>query len=193
MQHGATRAYRMPASGSEHACDVTLTDSRAGEIDDAACFHPARDGMTKSEHINGVGAVAQDIIGLARPEPGDKASDLAGADIEGSHKSRAFLRQRPHLRSEAGLEGAHALPAFFFVLSFSPSIRACAAASESRTVTRSGSLKSIRTRSRVIRFFSASRATNLSSAAPAATSGNSTSIPFFSRRFQRRSPTRIDA
>ena len=78
---------------------------------------------------------------------------------------RAPRRHRLHLRREAVLEGAHAAPPFFFgFLSLSASARACAAASDSRTVTRSGSRRSIATMSRVSSFFSRSSATSVSSA-----------------------------
>src|SRR4029453_4799740 len=147
----------------------------------------------KSHDFGGVAAQRQPLLRRAWGQAADQAGDLAGADIERSDQHRAVARERFHLRSEAELEGGHAFPSLFFGLSLDASMPAFAAASVGRTVTRSASLRSIATMSRVIRFFSRSSATSRSSAGATSDSGKRTSMPFFRRRFQRRSPTNTDA
>ena len=85
----------------------------------------------------------------------------AATSAERFGRSGFIFGARPNWRR------AHAgPPAFFFGFSLIASIRACAAASDNRTVTRSGSLRSIMVISRVSRGFSASSATNRLDAQP---------------------------
>ena len=121
-----------------------LTDGFLGlrQIDHAAGLHAARAGMAEADHFDGVGPARQHLLRRMRPQPRDQAGDLARSDIERGDERAAPRRDRLHLRRQAVMEGIHALPSFFFFLSLSASSRACAAAGESRTVTRSGSRRS---------------------------------------------------
>ena len=102
--------------------------------------------------------------GALRLEPRDQADDLAGADVERGDDRRAARRHRLHLRGEAVME-AHAAPPFFFgLLALSASTRAAAASSDNRTVTRSGSRRSIAAMSRLRILLSRSSLTSVSSA-----------------------------
>ena len=90
-------------------------------------FMPRATVWPKPDDVDGVGAQAQHVLRRARPEAPDQARDLAGPDVERGDEHRAVGQQRLHLRGEAELEGAHALPPFFFGLSLAASMRACAA------------------------------------------------------------------
>ncbi len=167
--------------------------SGLGKIDHRAGLHAARKRVAEADDVDRMGAPAQHVLRRPRLEAPDQAGDLAGADIERGDQHRTasaisgfIFGVRPNWR-------ALMRAPFFFGLRPWPRRRACAAASESRTVTRSGSRRSMATISRVIRFFSLSSATSRSSARAMSVSGSRTSMPLFSRRFQRRSPTRTAA
>src|SRR5262249_5446213 len=165
------------------------------EVHDGARFHAAGNGMTEADNFDGVRAAAQNILRRMRPELPDQAHDFAGANVESGDDRRAATRQRFRLWREPELEDdAHALSPFLAAGFFlSSSERACAAAGESRTVTRSATRRSIATTSRDVSLNSRSRSASLASAREGSTSGRRTSWPLRSRRFQRRSPTRTDA
>src|SRR5258705_84686 len=96
-----------------------------------------------------------------RRQAGDQAGDLAGADIERGDQRAALGRYRLHLGGEAVVEGVHALPPFGFgFLALSASSRAWAAASDRRSVTRSGKRRSMETISRERIFLSRSSPTS---------------------------------
>src|SRR5262245_27587444 len=119
-----------------------------GEIDLRARLHAERVGVPDTENLDAVGAPPQRLLRPVRPQPRDQADDLAGAHIERGDQRGALGRYRLHLRGKAVAERAHASPPLplalsFRSLSFSASLRACAAASLRRTVTRSGSRRSI--------------------------------------------------
>src|SRR6266853_5571759 len=123
-------------------------------------FHSARHDMTVSDHLDRMGPPAQSILWRLRFEPRNQAHDLAGADVKRANQRRPFWRKRPGLRCLAELENhAHALPPFFAggFFSLSASARDWAAPGASRTVTRSGSLKSMCRISREVSFASRSK------------------------------------
>src|SRR5487761_2336583 len=167
------------------------------QVDYAAGFHTAGRGMGKSENAHAVRAPPQHVLRRLRLEPGDQAGDLAGADIEAGHHRGAPRRNRLHLGCDAEAQHGHASLPFFFVLFFSAALsaasRAAAAASDCRTVTRSDSRRSTATMSRDSSFFSRSRSTSVVNACSGWRSGNSTSTPSLSFRFQRRSATSTEA
>src|SRR5215213_5663418 len=104
-----------------------------------------------------MGAPWQHVLRRARLQLRDRAHDLAGADIERGDDGGAAARDRLHLGRKAVGQIGHASPPFFLALraAASASSRACATASESRTVNRSGSRRSIAAMSRLSKFFSA--------------------------------------
>src|SRR5262249_25906449 len=165
-----------------------------GEIDHGAGLDAAGAGVADAEDLDGVRAPAQRLLRHARLQPSDQAGDLAGADVEHGNERRALERQRLHLGGNAMTERVHALPPLpFGFLILSASSRACAAVSDRRTVTRSWRRRSTAVMSRVRSFLSRSSAASASSACGTSASGNRMSMPFWSLRFQRRSPTRIAA
>ena len=89
---------------------------RLGKIDHGARLHAAGKRVAKADDVDRMGAQAQHVLGRPRLEAPDQAGDLAGADIERGDEHRTVGRQRLHLRREAELEGAHALPPFFLRL-----------------------------------------------------------------------------
>src|ERR1700688_1592149 len=165
-----------------------------GEVDHRAGLHAARLDLAVSDQLDGVGTAAQGVARRARPQPRDHAGDLTGADIERRHQRGALLRHRARLRRLIAIKAGHASPAFFFgFLSLNSSSRALAASSESCTISLSGRRMSTATISRENSFSSLSNLLNAASALPTSFSGNRTSRPSLSRRFQRRSPTKIAA
>src|SRR5439155_5228150 len=112
-------------------------------------FDAARPGVADTEHLDAVAASAQRFLRTARFQPCNQAGDLAGANIERADDRRAPRRDRLHLRGEAVLERAHASPPLRFC-GLRASSRACAAASDRRTVTRSGRRRSIARMSRLM-------------------------------------------
>src|SRR5205085_2661744 len=149
-----------------------------------------------TDYFNAVGAPMQDVLRCVRAKPPDEANDLARSDIERGDNRRAFRRQRLRLGGEAELKDvAHALPSFFGdgFFSFWASARACAAAGDSRTVTRSPTRRSMAEISREVSFSSRSSAASRANARTISSSGGCTSSPLRRLRFQRRSSTRTDA
>ena len=103
--------------------------------------------MGEAEHAHAVAAPAQHVLRRLRLEPRDHAGDLAGADVEAGDYRCAARRHRFHLGREAEAQHGHASPplplAFLaFSAALSASSRAAAAASDCRTVTRSGKRRS---------------------------------------------------
>src|SRR5207248_4520324 len=142
----------------------------------------------------GMTAAGQNLLRPARAQPPDQANDLARSDIERGDDAAATRRDRFHLRRDAVTERVHASPPFFFfALALSASSRACAAASDKRTVTRSAKRRSMLVRSRDNSFLSLSSLTRRSSAVCRSPSGRRTSMPLVSRKFQRRSATSTEA
>src|ERR1700736_4485599 len=165
-----------------------------GEVDHRAGLHATRLDLAVSDQLDGVGTAAQGVARRARPEPRDHAGDLAGADIERRHQRGALLRHRAGLRRLIAIEAGHASPAFFLVfLSLNSSSRALAASSDNCTVSLSGRRMSTATMSRENSLSSLSSLLRTASALPTSFSGRRISRPSFSRRFQRRSPTKIAA
>src|SRR5581483_6971805 len=118
---------------------------RGGEIDDGAAFHPARGDMTEAEDLDAMAATPQHLLWRLRLEARDQAGDLAGADVERGDHGLAARRDGLHLRGHAEGNDGHASPPLrftFFSFSLIAASRACAASSESRTVTRSRSRRS---------------------------------------------------
>src|SRR5450631_4450172 len=164
-----------------------------GEIDHGACLDAARLDLAVTDQLDGMAAPAQRVVRRARLQPRDHAGDLAGADIEGCHQRGALLRHRTRLRRLVAIKAGHASPAFFGFLALKRSSRALAASSDNCTVSRSGRRMSTATISRENNRSSLSSLLKLASALPTSFSGSLTSRPSLSRRFQRRSPTKIAA
>src|SRR6266516_163717 len=165
-----------------------------GEIDNGAGLYAVRLDLAVSNQLDGMAAAAQGVTRGARLQPRDHAGNLAGADIERCHQRGALLRHRARLRRLIAIKAGHASPAFFFgFLSLNDSSRALAASSDSCTVSRSSRRMSTATISRENSFSSLSSLLNAASAVPTSFSGNRMSRPSLSRRFQRRSPTKIAA
>src|SRR5450631_1173854 len=164
-----------------------------GEIDHGACLDAARLDLAVADQLDGMAAPAQSVIRRARLQPRDHAGNLAGADIERRHQRAALLRHRARLRGLIAIKTGHALPAFLAFLSLNSSSRALAASSDSCTVSRSGRRMSMATISRENSRSSLSSLLNAASALPTSFSGKRISRPSLSRRFQRRSPTKIAA
>src|SRR6476660_3121898 len=165
-----------------------------GEIDHRAGLYVVRLDLAVSDQLDGMAAAAQGVARRARLQPGDHAGNLAGADIERCHQRGALLRHRARLRRLIAIKAGHASPAFFFgFLSLNNSSRALAASSDSCTVSRSGRRMSTATISRENSWSSLSSRLSAASALPTSLSGSRISTPSLSRRFQRRSPTKIAA
>ena len=127
----------------------------SGQIDHRPTLDPVRDRVAEAEHLDRMTASAQRFTLRVGTQLRDQAGDLAGADVERHDQRGAPRRDRFHLRGEAVIERAHAAPPLrAFARSLMALSRACAAASESRTVTRSGSRRSIAATSRVMSFLS---------------------------------------
>src|SRR5579883_2155252 len=164
------------------------------EIGDASGLHAACHGVAEADELDAMAATRQNLLRGVWPQPRDHADDLARADVERRHQRALAWRDRLHFGGQAIAERVHASPPFLFLLlALSNSSRAAAAASDSRTVTRSGSRKSIIVMSRVGSFLSRSSATSRLSAPGTSVSGRRTSMPLLSRKFQRRSATRTEA
>src|SRR5271169_784137 len=86
------------------------------EIDDAAGFHAARDGVAEADDFNAMAAAGQNLLRRARPQPRDHAHDLARTDIKRSDESAAPRRNRFHFRGQAIAQRVHASPPFFFLV-----------------------------------------------------------------------------
>src|SRR5690348_1998597 len=100
-------------------------------------------------------APGQNLLRRTRAKPADQANNFARAHVERSDDNAAPRGNRLHLRRHALTEGVHASPPFFFLwLALSASSRACAAASDKRTVTRSTSRRSMLAISRDKSFLS---------------------------------------
>ena len=112
------------------------------EVDHRAALHAARLGMADTEYLHAMGAMAQDVLRGPRLQACDQAHDLVGADVEHANGGRAVGRHRSH-GLDAAIAQAHALPPRPVLRFFSCSWRAAWASSESRTVTRSASRRSI--------------------------------------------------
>src|SRR4029077_5395504 len=154
----------------------------------------ARLDLAIADQFNGVGSSAQGIAWRAGFQACDQARDLAGADVERRHQRRPLVGHRARFRRLAAVKAGHASPAFFFgFLSLNKSSRALAASSDSRTVSRSGSRMSMAVMSRENSRSSLSSLVSVARALPTSFSGSRTSSPSLSRKFQRRSPTRIAA
>src|SRR5580704_1545470 len=164
------------------------------KIDDAARLHPLCCGVPEADDVHGVAPAGQNLLRRMRAKTCDQADDLARSNIECGNEGAAPRRDRLHLRRQAVMEGVHALPPFFFLaLSSCSSLRAWAAAGDIRTVTRSGIRRSITATSRDRSFLSRSSVTRRCNAVSIPISGNSTSMPLISRKFQRRCATMIEA
>src|SRR6516162_11962047 len=164
------------------------------QVDDGTGLCPARNSVAETDHLNGMAAAGQNLLRATGTKPADQANDFARADVERRNHDAAARRDRPHLRGHAMTELVHASPPFFFfALALSASSRACVTTSDKRTVTRSGRRRSILVMSRDSSFLSWSNLSRRSSAAGRSFSGRRTSMPFVSRKFQRRSATSTEA
>src|SRR3974390_886329 len=136
------------------------------QIDDGSGLGPARNGVAETDHLDRMAAPGQNLLRTMRTKPADQTNPFARTDVERGNYDASPRRDRLHLRCDAITERAHASPPFFFfALALSASSRACVAASDKRTVTRSGRRRSILVMSRDSSFLSWSRLTRGSRAA----------------------------
>ena len=174
---------------------MRIASSAGARSTTVPAFMPCATRVAEAEHLDRMAAAAQRFVLRVRLQPRDQAGDLAGADVERGDERRAPRRQRLHSGRQAVRERAHASPPLALRRrSFMARSRACAAASESRTMTRSGqpqidrgdvARQNAACRGRARRARRARRS--------ASSSGKRTSMPFLSRRFQRRSAIRTGA
>ena len=174
LDGGAQTLARKPARRHRHDDQLDLAFGAAlgevdrmshrllgiDEVDDVAGLHAERLGVAEPDHLDRVAATPQHVLRRLRFQPADQAGDLAGADVE-RRDERACAAAPPASSSASGRDRVGScVAALGFSVAFflAASSRAWAAASDSRTVTRSGSRRSIAATSRLDSLLSRSSA-----------------------------------
>ena len=140
------------------------------KIDHRAAFDAAGERVAEADDIDAYGcAGAAPAAGACGFNRAIRQAILLVPTSSAAISAERFGDKRLGLGRQAELEDAHARPPFFafLTLSLTCSCRACAAFSDCRTVTRSGSRRSITTMSRERIFWSRSSAISRMSAASA--------------------------
>jgi hypothetical protein len=81
------------------------------EIDHRAGLDAARLDMAEPDQFDRMGTPAQRVARRTGLQPRNQTGDLAGADVQRSHKRRLVQRHLPGLRGLNAIETGHALPA----------------------------------------------------------------------------------